>query len=91
VGKVHHFHREPIECLDTKTINLEDIQKIDKCCRCGFEQEIQTFLHHVSPKVKRIQPIPREEKVEADNVMKVYNERRQKRIQKEALKFANRK
>lgn len=41
-GKVHHFHREPIECLDDKTVNVEDLPLIDKCCRCGFEQEINT-------------------------------------------------
>lgn len=93
IGKVHHFHREPIECLDTKTV--EDPPKIDKCCRCGFEQDIQkpdtlNCTMKRPPIPRPVQPtIAKAERSEADALMKVYNEKRQKRLQKEALKFAN--
>lgn len=94
VGKVHHFHREPIECLDTKTVNHEDLCKIDKCCRCGFEQEIQkpdtlNCTMKRPPIPRPVQPtIARAERSEADSLMKVYNEKRKQRIQREALRLA---
>lgn len=88
IGRVHCWHRRRIECLDTKTLNEEDLPFIEKCCRCDFEQEIQkTQIISQSPtKIKR-RLLPGEIE-EADSVMKIYNEKRQKKIQAEALKFA---
>lgn len=102
VGKIHHFHREQIECLDDKTVNVEDLPKVDKCCRCGFEQDIQKpqiiskpagrMVRNPSLMYKQEQSIfedlRNEEKGEAEAILKRYNERRQKRIQHDALKFA---
>lgn len=88
LGKVHHFHRQKIECLDIKTINSEDLPLIEVCCRCQFEQEIQKtqIISRKSP-VKKMVVNPMEVR-EADAVLKAYNERRTKRIQDDVLRFA---
>ena len=91
IGKVHHFHRQKIECLDTKTINSEDLPLIEVCCRCQFEQNIQSpkAISIPTPQViKTRREISKFEREQADNTMRIYNEKRKKRLQQEALRFA---
>lgn len=86
IGKVHHFHEEIIEC--SKTINKTDLPTIQVCCRCQFEQEIQPRRYTPTARTKGVSKF---EKVDADQTMRIYNEKRNKRLQEEVLKFANSK